>query len=120
MAARTHKSASLIGPCTCITFLALGTTPAHAQGFGAIAGTITDASGAVVPGATVTVSETATRLSRSVASDERGHYAVPSLRPAAYALLVELTGFRTFSRPGVVLLADQTVVLDVRLELGAS
>src|SRR5262249_9455664 len=107
----------LLGAILCS---ALGAMPANAQGFGSITGSITDPSGAIVPGTTVTASEAATGLSRTVTSDGRGQYAILSLRPSTYALLCETSGFRTLTRNDIILLADQTVVVDVRLELGTS
>lgn len=101
---------------TCV----LTATPATAQGVGSITGSITDPSGAVVPGATVSVVESGTGLSRTAISDDRGQYAVPALRPSEYKLTVELSGFRPFSRGAIVLLADQSLVIDVRLEIGTS
>src|SRR5262249_17463139 len=104
----------------CVALAAAGTPPASAQGFGSITGNIMDPSGAVVPGAAVTAVETRTGFARTVTSNDRGQYAIPSLRPSEYRLLVELSGFRRFTRDGIVLLADQTVVIDARLELGSS
>src|SRR5262249_50855858 len=105
---------------TCLAFIAAGAALARAQGFGSITGSVTDPSGAVVPGATVTASEAGTGFSRTVTSDERGAYAIPSLRPSEYTLIVELTGFRRFTREGIVVLGDQTVVIGARLELGGA
>ena len=59
-----------------------------AQGFGTISGTVTDASGAVVPSANITVTESATGLFRSAKSNAQGIYTIPELRPATYSLQV--------------------------------
>src|SRR5215831_17970083 len=113
-------SHALWTPLSILAVFAISAAPAGAQGFGSIAGTITDPTGAIIPGATVTVSEGGTGFSRTVTSNERGQYTIPSLRPSEYKLLVELIGFRPFSRERIVLLADQALVIDARLELGTS
>src|SRR5207302_4892504 len=66
---------------------------ARAQALGAITGTIQDPSGAAVPRAKVTATESETSFARTITSDDTGHYTLPSLRPAAYTLTVEATGF---------------------------
>jgi len=102
-----------------IVLMALATS-AFAQGFGTITGNVQDPSSAVVPGVKVTVTESGTGLSRSVISDERGRYVVASLRPANYELIAELPGFRLYTQRGITLLADQTLTINVTLEVGAS
>ncbi len=92
---------------------------ASAQALGAITGTITDASGAVVPNAKVTATEVGTGFERSIFSDDSGHYTVPSLRPTDYTLTVEADGFRKFVQKNIQLLADQNATVQVRLQVGA-
>ena len=67
---------------------------------GAISGTVRDASGAVVPGATVTVTNVATNISRSAVSDAQGFYRVPALEPGTYTVRTELSGFQTVEYNG--------------------
>jgi len=69
---------------------------------GTISGTITDNSGAVVPGATVTVMSVNTGLSRSTTAGSAGEYAVPSLKPDTYSITVEHEGFQKYTRKVVV------------------
>ena len=61
---------------------------------GSIAGTARDASGAVVPGATVTVTNVATNAMQTVVTDGEGFYRVPALEPGRYIVTTELSGFR--------------------------
>ncbi|MCB1021181.1 MAG: carboxypeptidase regulatory-like domain-containing protein [Acidobacteria bacterium] len=75
--------------------LVLAMSPAAAQTFGEINGTVTDPSGAVIAGAQVTVTNTATNVSRQVETNESGSFAVPFLNPGVYNLTAELTGFKT-------------------------
>jgi carboxypeptidase family protein len=91
----------------------------NAQGLGALSGSVTDPSGAAIPGAKVTVTEPATEFSRSVTTNEDGLYSIPSLRPAVYRLTVEAQGFRLFTESGRELLADQSATVNVKLEVGA-
>jgi Carboxypeptidase regulatory-like domain len=81
---------------------------AHAQGLGTIVGTITDPSGALVPGATVRVMDEGTSQSRETTTSAQGYYVFPSLRPSNYSVTVEASGFAASTRKGVVLQADQS------------
>ena len=92
---------------------------AFAQGLGTIGGTVLDPSGALIPGAMITVTEVGTGLSRSATSDEQGRYVIPSLRPATYELTAENPGFSKFSQRGIAVLADQSLTVNVTLRGGA-
>jgi hypothetical protein len=91
-----------------------------AQGSGTIVGTVTDPSGAVVPSAEVTVTESATGYSRTAQTDSAGNYVIPSLRAAEHTVVVQASGFRKLTRTGVTLLANQDLTVNVSLELGAT
>ena len=90
---------------------------AHAQ-TASIAGTVTDASGAAVPGATVTVHNAATGADRSTETGAAGTYGLPNLTPGNYDISVEKTGFATAQFTGVVLTVAQQLALNAKLELG--
>ena len=85
---------------------------------GQINGVVTDSSGGVVPGATVTAIEQQTGLSRDTVSGANGLYTFPSLRPTIYEIRAVLTGFRTIRRTGIELAANQNLTVNVTLELG--
>lgn len=85
---------------------------------GEIQGTIVDQSGAVLPGVTVTVLNTATGISREVVTDEGGLFAVPGLPVGPYEVTAALQGFATQRQPDVRVQVGQTVTL--RLELGVA
>lgn len=85
-----------------------------------LGGVVTDESGGVLPGATVTVTNVATNLSRSVVSAASGRYVVPALPPGTYTIKVELSGFATNTRSGVVLALGQGVTIDVTLAVGGT
>ena len=82
-------------------------------------GTITDASGAVVPKAKVTATEVNTNIVREVQTNESGNYTFPDLAPGNYDVAVEQTGFKKAIRHGVDVLVDTTIRVDLRLETGA-
>src|SRR5689334_661403 len=78
-----------------------------------IVGTVTDASGAVVANAKVTVTETNTGVARSALANESGNYNFPNLPPGLYQVSVELAGFQKGVRSGVNLAVDSTARVDV-------
>jgi len=86
---------------------------------GTILGTITDGTGAFLPGATVTLTHTETGFARTVHSDNAGEFTAPSLPTGKYSLAAELQGFKTVTIPDIDLGVDQRVRLQVRLEVGA-
>ena len=100
--------------------IALAAAAAAAQTTtGRISGTVTDASGAVLPGATITVMQTATGLTRTATTDEHGAYVFVDLPIGTYTVKAELSGFKTGIASGYTLNADARVRADFTLELGA-
>lgn len=89
-----------------------------AQTFGEITGEIRDSSGAVVPGATVTVTSEGTGAARSATTNQAGAYTFPSLPPGTYDLKVEVQGFETESKRGIELQVQQTARIDFDLQIG--
>jgi hypothetical protein len=81
-----------------------------------VRGVVLDASRAVVPQAKVTITNDGTGISTSTVTDANGTYLFASLRPAAYTLRVEATGFRTEVRQNVVLAVDQETSLNFTLQ----
>jgi len=86
---------------------------------GTILGVITDSTGAVMPGATVTLTNTGTGLLRAVTTDNNGEFTAPSLPTGRYTVKAELSGFKTVSVPDVTLGVDQHYRLNMKLEVGA-
>jgi hypothetical protein len=82
-------------------------------------GTVTDAQGAVVPGARVTVTNPATGLARTAAADASGAFVFPLLPVGSYTLSVEQTGFRKYERPNILLQANENVQADASLQIGS-
>src|SRR5687768_11112273 len=103
-------AAVLLGPP--LAFAQIGQTAS-------LTGTVTDATGAILPGATVTVSgEALIGGTRVAVSDENGVYRFPALPPGVYKVTAELSGFKTFSQETVRLQLGQTIVVDPKLEVG--
>src|SRR5215813_11418497 len=89
-----------------------------AQQAGQIVGSVTDGKGEAVAGATVKALEVGTGFARNVVTDSDGRYVLPALRPTQYEIMVEASGFRSFRRAGVELLANQSLTINIALEVG--
>lgn len=85
---------------------------------GSIEGRISDASGAVLPGVEVTVTNDATGLVRTFLSNETGRYNFPVLPPGAYSVQTSFPGFRTEIRNGVNVQVDRNARIDFELQVG--
>ena len=85
---------------------------------GNIEGTVRDATGAVVPGVRVTVLNSELGTRRVVVTSEQGFYRAPLLPLGAYTLTAHMQGFRKFEQRNLTLNAGQTVVVNIRLEVG--
>jgi len=98
----------------------LAAAPAAAQDTGTVSGTVADASGQVVPGATITLTNEATADARTMTSNERGEFAFRAVPPGSYTVRVELTGFRAIdNRNNIVNASGQLNVGRLVLEIGA-
>jgi hypothetical protein len=86
---------------------------------GTIVGFVRDQSGAVIPGATVTIRNEATGELHTVTSDEQGHYVAPSLPPAYYSMTANGKGFEKFSSSHNKLDSNSTIEIDAALSVGA-
>jgi hypothetical protein len=85
---------------------------------GTILGVVRDTSGGVVPGATVTLSNTGTGLTRTVVCDALGEYTAPMLPTGNYTVTGEMSGFKKVALANVHLGVDQKVKIDLKLDLG--
>src|ERR1041384_3174651 len=81
---------------------------------GTITGVVQDASGAVVPGAKVTLTNTQTGVTFSAPSNDAGEFTVPQLQVGTYSVRVEKEGFRPATVTGIVLNASTTVRADAK------
>jgi len=89
-----------------------------AQATAQITGIVRDQGGRILPGATVSVTQTDTGITQSATTDENGLFLLPSLAPGPYRLEAVLTGFRTHVRTGILLGVGSSPVINIELEPG--
>jgi hypothetical protein len=95
-----------------------GSVGAQARLTGAdVAGRVTDPSGAVLPGATVTITNVETNVGRTTHTDERGEFRAPALAPGVYRVLVKMDGFGPEHRDDVTVQLGESVALHVTLSI---
>ncbi|PYS27898.1 MAG: hypothetical protein DMG11_14705, partial [Acidobacteria bacterium] len=101
------------------TAVLVGSAGLHAQVTTAtLYGLVSDSTGAVLPGASITATHQGTGVSRDIVTDERGEFALPALPNGPYTLKIEMAGFKTHNRQGLQLGAGQTVRQTFVLEVG--
>jgi carboxypeptidase family protein len=99
--------------------LAIPTTGAAQVLYGTLVGNVVDPTAAVVPGATVTVIQTETALTRQVQTDSRGGYTVSTLAAGTYTVKIEARGFKTYSKSDVRVAINTVSRVDATLQIGA-
>jgi Carboxypeptidase regulatory-like domain/TonB dependent receptor len=115
--ARIALSIRLLLICTILTLLS---SSAVAQYGASLEGTVTDKSGAVVPGATVTITDQATGVRHSTVTGEAGFYRITELPPGTYKVDVEAASFKKNSRSGVQVGSEAATAANVTLENGSA
>jgi hypothetical protein len=104
----------------CTLLLCLFTVAAFGQaGRGSVSGTVTDPSGAVIPGAKITLTNSATHVSQSTTANGSGDFAFISLSPGTYSLRASEPGFVTVVHDRIPVSVDQTTNVDLALHLGS-
>ena len=99
--------------------VAAAAVPVHAQIlYGSIVGTVTDAQGAAVPGAPVTITNKETNLTRDTVTDSEGNYSLTNVLAGPYDVKVALTGFREAVRANVPVTIGQISRVDIALQVG--
>lgn len=101
-----------------VMYLALTGGVVWAQATAELNGQVTDESGAVLPGVTVTATQTNTGFMRAVVTEETGTWVMPNLPTGPYRLEVMLQGFRTYVQTGIVLQVGATPTIDAVLAVG--
>ncbi len=115
---RDLRTALVLAIVACASFFVY--EPANAQSvYGSIFGTVTDASGAAVPGATITVTDVSKGTVVTTTTNGSGDYTVPHLIPDVYDLKATAKGFRAFTATGINVLADASPRIDPQLNVGA-
>jgi hypothetical protein len=118
----SHLVRPLAGLALIAGLALLAPSDAAAQAGGStstVRGTVTDSSGGILPGATVTITNTGTKVARTAVSDDRGGFAFPALFAGTYELKVELQGFKTYDVKNLSLSPNDTRGIDVSLEVGS-
>lgn len=112
---RRSKSVFLLAAFALLALPSLGWAQA---GSATLSGTVKDTQGAVLPGATVTVTNTANGAVRVAVTNETGSYSMPGMPPGNYTVKVELASFSPYIRENVVLRVDTTTQVDAPLAIG--
>lgn len=108
-----------VAALSCVALELMSAAPLLAQATGTISGVVTDESGAVIPGVTIEVNNTATNQTRTVVTGAIGFYTVPLLQPGPYSAKATLQGFRTMTREAITVTVESTTRVDFRMTLGA-
>jgi hypothetical protein len=87
--------------------------------YGSLVGNVTDQSGAAVPGATVSVVQAETQLSRQVVTDSAGGYTLSTLAAGTYNVKISAAGFKTYEKAGVAITINTVARVDASLQVGA-
>lgn len=100
---------------------ALNAAPLMAQSSttGGLTGTVTDPSGGVISGATVTITDLGTGQTRSVTTDSNGSYKFNQLQPGNYSVTFSASGFQSLEVPSITISITETAVVNRKLEVGA-
>ena len=100
----------------------IGLLPATAAGqnlYGSMTGTITDSTGASVPGATVNIKDEQTGLALSAVTDSSGVYTIRNITGGTYTLRASLQAFKEFVQTGIPITAGSAARINGKLEIGA-
>src|SRR5258708_6412733 len=101
--------------------LLLSVPGAWAQSFFAnLTGTVTDASGAVVPGATVTIQDVSTKVSRQIKTNASGYFSATNLPAGTYNVSAEASGFEKWRATGIALQGSDNKTINIPMKIGAS
>src|SRR5450432_121510 len=103
-----------------LTFLIVASPVHAAEVTAAMAGTVSDSTGAVIASCTVTLTNTGTNVSRTIQTGNDGTYLFTLIPIGAYRVTVEQSGFRKYVHDGIILNVNQNAKLDIILQVGAS
>ena len=109
----THQASMVLLVSAALSVLSL-----RGQTLGELTGEVTDSSGGVILGATITATNEGTNVSRQAVTNSAGTYSFPAMQPGIYRLRVEMAGFQSMERRGVELQVQQVARIDFRMEVG--
>ena len=117
MASHVQRCMSALISAVLVAFLA-GTVADAQVLYGSLVGNVTDSTGAAVPGATVTIEQAETKLTRELVADAAGAYHFTAVPSGTYTVTVTMNGFRTFSRKDVPVTLNSVARVDAKLDVG--
>jgi hypothetical protein len=120
LVSRARTTAILSLALAVLAWLVIAPPAQAAEVTASITGVVTDASGAVIPGCSVTLTNTGTNVSRTIQAGSDGGYLFTLAPIGSYRVTVEQTGFRKYVHDGIVLNVNQNARLDIVLQVGAS
>jgi hypothetical protein len=105
----------------CLLAIVLFAAPAYPQAVAVaeVGGTVFDSTGAALPGAQVTMTETDKGLTRTTITNETGRYSLPNLPVGPYRMEVQLPGFKNYVQTGIVLVVNNNIQMNVTMQVGA-
>ncbi|HXA53126.1 MAG TPA: TonB-dependent receptor [Candidatus Acidoferrum sp.] len=113
------RKPSLVSLSALLCWTALSAIPAAAQTvYGSIVGTVTDASGAIIPGANITLANLGTNEQKTTQSGNDGNFVFVNLLPGAYNVTVEKTGFKRLVRQQIAVEVQSSIRIDAALQVG--
>lgn len=118
MNSRKMLALSLIAACAALMLLA--PTSLAQSFFATLTGTVTDASGAVVPGATVTIQNAATKVTRQIKSNSEGYFSAPNLPAGTYNVTAEASGFEKWHATGIELQGSDNKTMNIPMKVGTA
>ena len=106
----------------CLLFLlgTAGTIHAQVAGTANLQGTVADSTGAVIPNATVTITNLSTQVKHTAKSDSSGVYAFPNIDIGNYTVDVDMPGFKSYEQKGVVLEVGSSIAVNVNMAVGST
>ena len=109
----------LAGPLLSLVLLLASATQSHAQTlYGSIVGTVSDASNAIIPGATITAKSKETGVTRTATSNSEGGYSIPTIQPGLYDVEIRKEGFRVSRQENIEVTANSVARIDLKLTVG--
>lgn len=108
---------SLMACIATLFFVSSGS--AQLAGTGSIQGTVADSTGAIIPNAVVTITNTSTQVKRSFTTGASGVYTFPNIDIGTYTVGVSVPGFKTYQKAGIVLEVGSNISVDVKMTIGS-
>jgi hypothetical protein len=116
--ARLTRLATGLAAVAMTLLVASSTAYGQASGTATLRGTVEDSSGGILPGATVTLTNAATKAVQTAVTNDRGAYTFSGVFPGTYDLKAELAGFKTYEQKAIAISPQDTRGIDVRLDVG--